>query len=100
NVVDPKVGYARGRVITGEVAEAQRQQRAYAIVRDRFARFGDAGVFNLTGLIRAPPRTTCPAPLPSGRWPRRDEPAPWWCWTTPTWQPASRCSTSRRRWRS
>jgi L-seryl-tRNA(Ser) seleniumtransferase len=55
NVVDPKVGYARGRVITGEVAEAQRQQRAYAIVRDRFARFGDAGLFNLTGLIRAFP---------------------------------------------
>jgi L-seryl-tRNA(Ser) seleniumtransferase len=55
NLVDPKVGYARGRVITGEVAEAQRQQRAYAIVRDRFARFGDAGVFNFTGLIRAFP---------------------------------------------
>src|SRR5262245_30718358 len=55
NVLDAKVGYARGRVITGEVAEAQRQQRAYAIVRDRFARFGDAGVFNLTGLIRAFP---------------------------------------------
>ena len=55
NVLDPKVGYARGLVITGEVAEAQRQQRAYAIVRDRFARLGDAGVFNLTGLIRAFP---------------------------------------------
>lgn len=55
NIRDPKVGYARGRVITGEVAEAQRQQRAYAIIRDRFARLGDAGVFNLTGLIRAFP---------------------------------------------
>lgn len=55
NILDPKVGYARGRVITGEVAEAQRQQRAYAIIRDRFARLGDAGVFNLTGLIRAFP---------------------------------------------
>src|SRR5260221_12102973 len=55
NILDPKVGYARGRVITGELAEAQRQERAYAIVRDRFARFGDAGVFNLTGLIRAFP---------------------------------------------
>ena len=49
------MGYARGDVITGEVAEAQRQQRAYAIIRDRFARLGDAGVFNLTGLIRAFP---------------------------------------------
>jgi L-seryl-tRNA(Ser) seleniumtransferase len=55
NLLDAKVGYARGRVISGEVAEAQRQQRAYTIVRDRFARFGDAGVFNLTGLIRAFP---------------------------------------------
>jgi L-seryl-tRNA(Ser) seleniumtransferase len=55
NILDPKVGYARGRVITGELAEAQRQQRAYAIIRDRFARLGDSGVFNLTGLIRAFP---------------------------------------------
>lgn len=55
NVLDPKVGYARGRVITDEVAESLRQQRAYAIIRDRFARHGDAGVFNLTGLIRAFP---------------------------------------------
>jgi L-seryl-tRNA(Ser) seleniumtransferase len=38
-----------------EVAEAQRQQRAYAIIRDRFARLGDAGLFNLSGLIRAFP---------------------------------------------
>src|SRR5581483_11272347 len=55
NLLDPKVGYARGRIITGEVAEAQRQQRAHAIIRERFARSGDAGVFNLTGLIRAFP---------------------------------------------
>src|SRR5262245_857632 len=43
NVLDPKVGYARGLVITGEVAEAQRQQRAYAIVHERFARVAVAG---------------------------------------------------------
>jgi hypothetical protein len=55
NVLDPKVGYARGKVITDEVAEAKRQQRAYGIVRRRFERLGDAGVYNLTGLIRAFP---------------------------------------------
>ncbi len=55
NAIDPTVGYARGAVITGEVAESIRQQRAYAIVRDRYKRFGDDGVFNLTGLIRAFP---------------------------------------------
>src|SRR5262245_9306867 len=43
NVLDLKVGYARSLVITGEVAEAQRQQRAYAIVHERFARVAVAG---------------------------------------------------------
>lgn len=55
NVIDPTVGYARGKVITDEVAEAVRQQKAYSIIRARFARLGDDGVFNLTGLIRAFP---------------------------------------------
>ena len=55
NRLDPTVGYARGRVITGEVAESLRQQRAYALIRDRYVRHGDAGIFNLTGLIRAFP---------------------------------------------
>lgn len=55
NAIDPTVGYARGAVITDEIAESLRQQRAYAIVRDRYQRFGDDGVFNLTGLIRAFP---------------------------------------------
>jgi L-seryl-tRNA(Ser) seleniumtransferase len=52
---DPVVGYARGSIIDSEVAESLRQKRAYEIVRDRYARFGDAGLFNLTGLIRAFP---------------------------------------------
>ncbi|MCB1547384.1 MAG: aminotransferase class I/II-fold pyridoxal phosphate-dependent enzyme [Hyphomicrobiaceae bacterium] len=55
NPLDPIVGYARGQIITSELAEAKRQQRAYAIIRDRYARMGDDGVFNLTGLIRAFP---------------------------------------------
>ncbi|MCC7271844.1 MAG: hypothetical protein IT561_04195 [Alphaproteobacteria bacterium] len=55
NPIDPKVGYARGRIITGEVDEVRRQAHAHAIMRDRFVRHGDAGVFNLTGLIRGYP---------------------------------------------
>lgn len=55
NPRDPVVGYARGDIISSEVAETLRQQRAYGIIRDRYARLGDAGVFNLTGLIRAFP---------------------------------------------
>ena len=52
---DPVVGYARGSIIDSEVAESLRQKRAYQIIRDRYAQFGDAGLFNLTGLIRAFP---------------------------------------------
>jgi len=55
NPRDPVVGYARGAIISDEIAEAMRQQHAYAIIRDRYARLGDAGLFNLTGLIRAFP---------------------------------------------
>jgi L-seryl-tRNA(Ser) seleniumtransferase len=52
---DPVVGYARGSIIDSEVAESLRQKRAYEIIGDRYARFGDDGLFNLTGLIRAFP---------------------------------------------
>ncbi len=52
---DPVVGYARGSIIDSEVAESLRQKRAYQLIRDRYAQFGDAGLFNLTGLIRAFP---------------------------------------------
>lgn len=55
NPVDPVVRYARGQILAGEVEEARRQQQAYRLVRERFARLGDAGVHNLTGLIRAFP---------------------------------------------
>lgn len=55
NPVDPSVGYAWGRIITGEVTEAKRQEQAYAIIRDRYARLGDPAIFNLTGLIRGFP---------------------------------------------
>ena len=55
NPRDPIVGYARGAIIADEVSESLRQQRAYRIIRDRYARLGDAGLFNLTGLIRAFP---------------------------------------------
>lgn len=55
HAIDPKVGYARGPVITDEVAEARRQRRAHEIIRARYARLGDDGIFNLTGLIRAFP---------------------------------------------
>jgi len=52
---DPVVGYARGSIIDSEVAESLRQKHAYQIIRDRYAQSGDAGLFNLTGLIRAFP---------------------------------------------
>ena len=52
---DPVVGYARGSIIDSEVAESLRQRRAYQIIRDRYKQLGDAGLFNLTGLIRAFP---------------------------------------------
>ena len=55
NARDPLVGYARGTLIASEVAESLRQQQAYRIIRDRYSRLGDAGLFNLTGLIRAFP---------------------------------------------
>ena len=55
NAIDPTVGYARGAVLASELAEATRQQRAYEIIRDRYARMGDDGVFNMTGLIRGFP---------------------------------------------
>lgn len=55
NPRDSVVGYARGEIIADEVSESLRQQRAYGIIRSRYARLGDAGVFNLTGLIRAFP---------------------------------------------
>jgi len=55
NARDPLVGYARGSIIDSELAESLRQQRAYRIIRERYARLGDAGLFNLTGLIRAFP---------------------------------------------
>lgn len=52
---DPVVGYARGSIIDSEVAESLRQRRAYEIIRSRYAKFSDDGLFNLTGLIRAFP---------------------------------------------
>lgn len=55
NPIDVSVGYARGAILSGEIAEAARQRRAYALVRRRHARLGDAGIYNLTGLIRAFP---------------------------------------------
>jgi L-seryl-tRNA(Ser) seleniumtransferase len=55
NPIDPSVGYARGRVLDGEIAESLRQECAYGVIRERYARLGDAGLFNLTGLIRAFP---------------------------------------------
>lgn len=55
NALDPTVGYARGAIIADEVAESLLQARAYGIIRDRYAGFGDAGIYNLTGLIRAFP---------------------------------------------
>ncbi len=55
NVVDPVVGYARGRVLSGEVAESLRQKHAHQLLRERHRTTGDAGVFNLTGLIRGYP---------------------------------------------
>lgn len=55
NPIERSVGYARGEIISDDVAEAARQRRAYDILRDRYAKSGDAGIFNLTGLIRGFP---------------------------------------------
>jgi len=55
NVKDRKVGYARGAILRDEVSEVTRQRRAYGLIRSRFERDGDSGIYNLTGLIRGFP---------------------------------------------
>ncbi len=55
NAIDPAVSYARGSILAGEVEETLRQRHGYALIRERFRRYGDAEVFNLTGLIRGYP---------------------------------------------
>ncbi|MGE0726310.1 MAG: hypothetical protein AB7O45_18195, partial [Alphaproteobacteria bacterium] len=55
NPIDPRVGYARGSILTSEVDEVRKQAHAHALLRERHARLGDAGIFNLTGLIRGYP---------------------------------------------
>lgn len=55
NPIDPRVGYARGQVLSDEIAESLRQTHAHGLLRERFRRHGDAGLFNLTGLIRGYP---------------------------------------------
>jgi L-seryl-tRNA(Ser) seleniumtransferase len=53
NRLDPNLRYARGQILADDLAEMKRQQYAYTLVRERYSRDGDAGLFNLTGLIRA-----------------------------------------------
>jgi len=55
NPIERSVGYARGEIISDDIAEAARQRHAYNILRDRYSKFGDAEIFNLTGLIRGFP---------------------------------------------
>ena len=55
NLIDPAVSYARGTILAGEMEESQRQGHGFELVRARFAREGDKGVYNLTGLIRGFP---------------------------------------------
>jgi L-seryl-tRNA(Ser) seleniumtransferase len=55
NPIDPTVSYARGTILAGELEESLRQRHGFELVRARFMREGDAGVYNLTGLIRGFP---------------------------------------------
>jgi L-seryl-tRNA(Ser) seleniumtransferase len=55
NPVDPAVAYARGTILASEVEETWRQRRGSALIRERAARLGQEGVYNLTGLIRGFP---------------------------------------------
>jgi len=52
NLVDPKVGYARGAVLQSASDEAARTLHGRQLVRQRIERFGHEGLFNLSGLIR------------------------------------------------
>ena len=53
NPLDPMLRYARGRILSDNLAEVRRQQYAFHLLRERFARGGDDSIYNLTGLIRA-----------------------------------------------
>lgn len=56
--IDPVVSYARGNILRSEVEESAKQKHAFEIARMRFRDLGEAGVYNLTGLIRGFPLTT------------------------------------------
>lgn len=53
--VDPAVGYSRGEILKSELDESARQKNGFRLARQHHARLGDAGVYNLTGLIRGFP---------------------------------------------
>lgn len=55
NSIDPSVGYARGAVLGSSADEVSRMLHGRTLIRERLARLGRRGVFNLTGLIRGCP---------------------------------------------
>lgn len=55
NPIDAAVSYARGKILAREVDETLRQRHGHAVMREWFAKKGDAGLYNLTGLIRGFP---------------------------------------------
>ena len=62
NRIDPTLRYARGTILSDDLAEARRQEHAFSLVRQCFVAKGDDGLFNLTGLIRAFPFEADDAP--------------------------------------
>lgn len=55
NPIDVTVGYARGEILKSSVEESRRMEWGRRLVARRVRQLGEAGVFNLTGLIRAYP---------------------------------------------
>ena len=49
NPIDPNVGYARGRILNGPVAESLRHKNAMRIVLERYKKFGSDSFYNFTG---------------------------------------------------
>jgi L-seryl-tRNA(Ser) seleniumtransferase len=55
NPIDPTVGYARGPILSSPEREVAKMSFGRRLVRERLARYGPDGLFDLTGLPRAWP---------------------------------------------
>ena len=52
NIFDPNRGYAMGTVLSGPGDEVKRMLHGRSLIRERAAKYGRAGLFNLTGVTR------------------------------------------------